>query len=280
MILYSGNGGESWKQQTSLTEENLFAVDFVDNKNGWICSRNSILRTIDGGETWEIKYNENLGEGRFRDIHFLNQTTGFVVGGKGSFGSIGILHKTDNGGDTWRDVTLESISTLTYISIVDKQNIWLCGFGGTILLTSDIGLTWTKRNLNISPAPYLTTIQFVDQYNGWVSSRDDWLGFFRTTDGGNTWIQRSEESLSVFGVRIFLFVDRLNGWLGTFPGASSYAIAHTIDGGQSWGFLPEDLNVRDIHSFIFINKHLGWAVGLQIMNTDAGGVILRYRNIQ
>ena len=280
IILNSKNGGESWNLQNCPTEDILFAVDFIDNKNGWICSRNSILKTSNGGETWKIKYSENLGEGHFRDLQFLDKNNGFVVGGKGSFGSIGVLLKTEDGGETWQDVTPQSSNTLTSISVVDKQNIWICGFGGTILYTIDMGLTWTKKNLDISPSPYLTTIQFVDQHNGWTSSRDDWLGFFRTTDSGNTWIQRSEESLSIFGVRTFFFIDRLNGWLGTFPGAGPYAIAQTTDGGQGWKFLPEDINARDISSFSFINKELGWAVGLQIANTNAEGVILCYRTIK
>ncbi len=270
IILHTENGGDSWERQTCLTEDLLWTVDFVDNKNGWICSRNSILKTTNGGENWDIKYNEDLGEGSFRDIQFLNKDIGFVVGGKGHFGSIGVLNKTEDGGETWQQVSLNSLPTLTKISIANEQNIWICGFGGTILSTKDIGITWTKKNLNISPSPSLTTIQFVDQYNGWVSSRDDWLGFFRTTDGGNTWIRRSEESLWILGVQTFFFIDSLNGWLGTFPGGDDYAITKTTDGGQTWKFV-ETLGAARIHSLCFLSKELGWAVGLD-------GVILKYTN--
>lgn len=281
IILHSSNGGESWQRQTCPIKDILFAVDFVDNKNGWICSRNSILMTTNGGESWEVKHSQELGEGRFRDIQFLNKDIGFVVGGMGSFGSIGVLLKTEDGGETWQQVSLNRLPTLTHISIVDEQNIWVCGFGGTILSTRDIGLTWTKKNINISPSPSLTTIQFVDKFYGWVGSRDDYLGFFRTTDGGSTWIQRSRDSWPVFlGVLTFFFIDTLNGWLATFPGAGPYAIFHTTDGGLKWEYLPEDTNVYNITSFCFINKDLGWAVGMEVLNTNAVGVILRYRNIK
>jgi photosystem II stability/assembly factor-like uncharacterized protein len=278
IILNSTNGGESWGRQICPINEILCAVDFVDTSYGWICSMNSILRTTNGGKSWEIKYSQDLGEGRFRDIQFLNKNTGFVVGGRGSFGSTGVLIKTEDGGETWQESSIDSLTTLTHISIVNEQNIWICGFGGTILSSTDVGLTWTKKILNTSPSPSLTTIQFVDQDNGWVGSRDDWLGFFRTTDGGSTWIQRSKESLSIFGVHTFFFIDASNGWLGTFPGAGLYAIAQTKDGGQTWKFLPEDMNVNDIKSFCFINKDLGWAVGLETVNTKPEGVILRYKN--
>ena len=280
IILHTVDGGESWEHQTCSTKEIIGAVDFVDDKLGWICSRHSILKTTNGGKNWEIVFSEDFGEGYFRDIQFLDENIGFAVGGRESFGSKGVLMKTEDGGETWQQASINSLPTLTHISIVDEHNLWVCGFGGTILSSEDKGLTWKKRNLNISSSPSLTTIQFVDQYYGWVGSRDDWLGFYRTTDGGKTWIQRSNESLKIFGVRTFFFVDALNGLLGTFPGAGSYAIAQTIDGGQTWEFLPEDINVRDIKSFCFINKNLGWAVGFEVINTNVKGVILRYKNIK
>jgi photosystem II stability/assembly factor-like uncharacterized protein len=270
LILNSINGGGSWEKQNCPIEDFLYAVDFSDNKNGWICSRNSILKTIDGGKKWVIKYSEDLGEGYFRDIQFLNKNIGFVVGGKGDFGSKGVLIKTDDGGKTWQEATPSSLPTLTHISIVDERNIWICGFDGTILSTIDNGLIWNKKNLNISPSPDLTTIQFVNQHNGWVGSRDEWLGFFRTTDSGNNWVQRSRESLGIFGVQTFFFIDMHNGWLATFPGAG-YTIAKTNDGGKNWEF-QEDMGISRINAFCFINRNKGWAVGLE-------GAILLYKKI-
>lgn len=260
IILHSADGGESWRQQICPIEDLLVAVDFVDNMNGWICSMNFILNTINSGENWGIKYSADLEEGYFRDIQFVNENIGFVVGGIGSFGSIGVLLKTEDGGVTWHQAYTNMLPTLTHISIVDKQNIWVCGFGGTILSTTDLGLTWTKITLDISPSPSLTTIQFVDQNNGWVGSRDDWLGFYRTTDGGDTWVQRSGESLSIFGVQSFYFINVLHGWLSTFPGRG-YTIAKSIDGGQNWEFQP-DMGISRINSFCFLSKEIGWAVGL------------------
>lgn len=264
-ILHSSNGGESWQRQTCPIEDYLFAVDFVDNKNGWICSMNYILRTTNGGKSWEIKYSEDLGEGRFRDIQFFDKNIGFIVGGKGSFGSRGVLLKTDNGGETWQRASLNRLPTLTHISIVNEQNIWICGFGGTILFTNDAGSKWTKKTLDISSLPFLTTIQFVDQNNGWVGSRDDYLGFYTTVDGGNTWERISEYSFAnVCGVLSFFFVDENNGWLCNFP---FDRILKTVDGGSTWEY---DSEIRQrLKSIIFIDNKTGWAVG-------KNGCILKY----
>ncbi len=282
LILNSEDGGETWGNQISPVNETLFAVDFVDKNNGWICGRYSILKTIDGGKNWELGYNDDLKGGRYRDINFLDKNTGFVVGGRGDLGSIGILLKTEDGGETWQDVAPQDVHTLTHISIVDEENIWVCGFGGTILSTTDIGLTWTIRKLNVPYVSYLTSIQFVDQFHGWVGGNDnDWLGFFRTTDGGNTWIQRSAESWPPsLGVNELFFVDPLNGWLATNPGAGKYAIIKTTDGGLTWEYLPGEMNVNNIASLCFINKYLGWAVGVQPVNANSEGVILRYGKIK
>jgi photosystem II stability/assembly factor-like uncharacterized protein len=115
--LNTGDKGKSWKKLASPTQETLVSIDFVDNRNGWICSRNSIIKTINGGESWEIIYGKDLGEGYFRDIKFLNENIGFAVGGKGSFGSIGFLIKTEDGGKTWQQASLNNLPTLTHISI-------------------------------------------------------------------------------------------------------------------------------------------------------------------
>ena len=63
----------------------------------------------------------------------------------------------------------------------------------------------------------------------------------------------------------------------------SYAIAQTIDGGQTWEFLPEamvkrnDLDkVGSILKVFFINNNSGWLVGSHPVNFKSCGIVLRY----
>jgi len=265
VIIHTKDGGDSWQLQLCPAEEILWAVDFIDTENGWICSQNSILKTTDGGENWEIKYNENLGEGRFRDIKFLNRDKGFVVGGRGSFGANGILLTTEDGGETWTQTTINNLSTLTHISIVDEGIIWICGYGGTTLSSKDKGYNWYKNDFNFSPAPSLTSIQFIDNNFGYTSSRDDYLGFYITTDGGISWTQVNEEGFKIIGgVQAFIFITQKKGWLCNFPFGR---LLKTEDGGKSWNY---DSEFRErINSFHFINSGLGWGVGSK-------GYILKY----
>lgn len=297
-ILHTTNGGDFWQQQTFPADELpgfndyediLWAVDFIDHTNGWICSRNSIFKTTNGGESWEIKHSQNLEDGRFHDIELLNAEIGFAVGGDW-WSADCILLKTVDGGESWEDVTPQNSLTLTDISIVDQRMIWICGIGGTYLFSADSGSTWIMQELDIIPAPIFTSIQFIDEKIGWLGAdhnSDYNTRFLRTTDGGNTWILTSREAWSyyLFGVCTLHFADSLNGWVGTmFMGSG--AIAQTADGGRTWEFLPEEINhgdlatVSDIVGMCFITKDLGWAVGIHPVDAKPAGVILRYERNQ
>jgi photosystem II stability/assembly factor-like uncharacterized protein len=284
VILHSNDKGESWQEQISPVEEILSAVDFIDSSNGWICGQSSILKTTNGGKSWNVKYSENLNEGSFRDIQFLNKQIGFAVGGRDFLSFTPILLSTIDGGETWQDVTPQGLSTLTHISIVDENNIWISGYGGVILFSADLGLTWTIKSINVN-AYWFNTIQFVDQYNGWIGCDDDdsyLRQFLRTTDGGNTWEPVPTETYPPLGsgVHAIFFVDSLNGWLAPVIGFAPRSIVNTTDGGQTWELLPEGIELGSVKSFSFINKNLGWAVGTERLNGVSMGVILRYKKPQ
>jgi photosystem II stability/assembly factor-like uncharacterized protein len=54
-ILVSSDAGDSWQQQQSPTRTMLTGVYFSDRDNGWVVGHDSaILRTTDGGATWEL----------------------------------------------------------------------------------------------------------------------------------------------------------------------------------------------------------------------------------
>ena len=71
-ILHTDDGGDTWRRQVFPFEQlpdyeddaDLFAVEFIDTLTGFISSWNSIFKTINGGETWNIKYSKNLNSGK------------------------------------------------------------------------------------------------------------------------------------------------------------------------------------------------------------------------
>jgi photosystem II stability/assembly factor-like uncharacterized protein len=52
-IYATGDGGRTWTQQFSDTNEYLWAVSFSSTQQGWVTGNNGlILATVDGGQTW------------------------------------------------------------------------------------------------------------------------------------------------------------------------------------------------------------------------------------
>ena len=52
-IIRTTDGGDRWFIWPSGTGSDLYSVSFLDGINGLIVGDNVILRTFDGGETWE-----------------------------------------------------------------------------------------------------------------------------------------------------------------------------------------------------------------------------------
>lgn len=263
-ILHTANGGKTWKQQESNVEDFLSAVDFANENNGWAVGKGYILNTKNGGGKWVMQYQHDLGNGYFRDVQFLDQSTGFVVGGRGFLGWDGVLLRTRDGGETWEHLEGYNFPTLAAISFVDKQYGWICGAGGTMFATQDGGETWQKQDVAGSPPPFLRALQFVDRNHGWTSSGDD-EAFFRTTDGGSTWQQVPSGYFNMVGIHSFFFLNPDTGWASSFM--EGY-IAKTLNGGQTWE-IQDILPPFRIYSLCFMNSCLGWAVGTH-------GAILRY----
>lgn len=120
--------------------DNLYAVDFVNDKTGFIAGYSgSLFRTQDGGETWDGIY---LGVSELiRHVSFVDEKTGWAVGHQGS-----ILHTSD-GGTTWETQKKDEGIYLRDISFADKNNGWAVGHAAKIWHTSDGGKNWDSQSL-------------------------------------------------------------------------------------------------------------------------------------
>lgn len=83
------NGGATWTPQQSDGSGGMRAVHFVDANNGWAVGR-KIHRTTNGGATWTV---QPTSQEWFRDVVFVNSSTGWVVGQNG------VILKTTTGGE-------------------------------------------------------------------------------------------------------------------------------------------------------------------------------------
>jgi photosystem II stability/assembly factor-like uncharacterized protein len=120
--------------------DNLFAVDFISDRVGFIAGYSgTLLRTIDGGNNWEAIY---VGVTELiRRISFVDESTGWAIGHRGS-----ILHTVD-GGQSWEIQKQLAGVYLRDIDFIDKYNGWVVGHDANIWNTKDGGRTWHQQRL-------------------------------------------------------------------------------------------------------------------------------------
>jgi|GEM_PF-1062244 len=154
-LAVTNNGGKSWTtrainlSQESLTEFGGIAyVDFVDSQNGFV---------------------------------MLKQTTS-------SNFSRGVLIKTNDGGQNWRELSAPPIGD--EINFVSAEKGWLAGGAGQdeLYFTRDGGQSWQARKIvNTKEAVYdLPT--FTNEHEGVLPvTTSNGISFYQTRDGGATW---------------------------------------------------------------------------------------------
>ena len=164
-----------------------------------------------------------------KDIQFVNDSTGFIVGEGGQF------LRTSNRGRNWIAFKLpvRGIYDDYNLYFVDAMHGWVAGSFETIgfiddmLITSDGGLSWTRVPVLQEGNPtFLRDIHFINPSVGWATGFTGKI--INSTDGGLTW-QTQVEDLSQHFKSIF-FLDNQTGWAGGENGA----FYTTTDGGANW----------------------------------------------
>lgn len=146
ILVYTDDGGDSWRRQRAPSRVELIHIDFVSDKRGWIVGADgTVLFTRDAGASWT---KQNVGTtGTLYHVDFRDDRNGWVVGERGT-----VLRTTD-AGQTWVTIPTNVNVTLLRIQFVNDDEGWAVGRGGTILRSRDEGKTWsreestTKQNL-------------------------------------------------------------------------------------------------------------------------------------
>lgn len=127
---------------------------------------------------------------------------------------------------------------------------WAAGDVGTLLNTTDGGITWTKQNLG--SCENISRVQFVSPSEGWAIAGNT---LYHSIDGGNSWT--TFPVLSYVSITAFQFISPLQGWVRTEGG-----LLYTDDAGISWTLKNPTINSL----FSFANPRKGWRI------TPFGGV--------
>ncbi len=163
----------------------------------------------------------------------------------------------------WTVIPSGTLSSLQWVHFPDNNNGYAVGTGGTILKTTNAGLTWTQ--LSSGTTTDLLSVHFENANLGYVSGNNGII--LKTTNGGNTWLPQTSGTGQ--WLRSVFFTSADTGYVvGGFATARK-----TVNGGSTYS----GLNTGQPNSFVntfFTSQNVGYAVGFAgtIRKTTDGGI--------
>ena len=161
-VLKSIDQGQSWRQISVPTRATLTAVSFIDADHGIAVGHDAvILRSQDGGESWQLVYHAPEGESPLLDVHMRSRNDITAIG------AYGLYLDSKDGGVTWearefRPVNLKSSELkseyaetfvgdfhLNHIAASTKGRWYIAAEAGTLYRSDDEGQSWRQL-----PSPY------------------------------------------------------------------------------------------------------------------------------
>lgn len=170
-----------------------------------------------------------------RDLCIVDGSVGWAVGvphcDPKSHQYKGTILKTASGGSRWTAQESGVVETFNGLSCINKNKAWVAGKNGKILHTKDGGGSWKNQPINTSDE--IRNLTFIDDNYGWATS-------FK-----------------------IIYSD---------PFGDDYraSIWHTINGGTTWVKQNIPANAAILHSILFLNRNIGWAVGTKCTDCTTG----------
>ncbi|MFH0886624.1 MAG: YCF48-related protein [bacterium] len=210
-------------------------------------------------------------------IQFVDQKTGYLAGGSG------IMFKTTDGGNSWKQLRTKTQARINGISFIDA-NTGLVAFGPAageygapsnppvLRKTTDGGNTFT----DVSSGALVSRITMVDANNGYAfTAGDNWNILSKTSDGGASW-RNMKEAAGVNSDLNDLAVIDANTCVVV---SKSGEVFKTTDGGNSWTTVKVTIPTptadveTELYAVKFINAKNGWVAGKDnaVFKTTDGG---------
>jgi len=179
-ILVSRDSGATWTQGDVPTRALLTGVYMHDAQLGWAVGHDEVvLRTRDGGRTWQQVNYAPENERPLLDVWFADAQRGLAVGAYGQ------LLVTTDGGDSWAAKPANGGDDFHLNAIVADGNgtVYLAAESGRLYRSDDGGSTFT-----VLPSPYQGSFFGVLPLSDGSMIAYGLRGhLFRSSDRGATW---------------------------------------------------------------------------------------------
>jgi photosystem II stability/assembly factor-like uncharacterized protein len=247
LVRYTGGLWDEFTDVSMSNFNNAFAVGEDD----------LIIRTFDGGVTWDTLYTQ--AGFKFMDIDFLNSDTGYIIGSSGEK-----YMKTNDGGLNWEicSLSLQLTNTTIYQACFPSPQLGFISCitssssddGCKFFRTTDGGESWAEVYSFWSLFPY--GMDYMNDSIIMVSgcSVDYSSSVFTSHDQGNTWLQTYLPSTLPWGGFAIVCdtIDRalVVGQMGKLD--------RTTDNGLTWQAIDDRFFCGDITDVHLINEEKGF----------------------
>ena len=242
----------TWEPQPSGVTVRLRGVSAVSSTSAWVSGAGgTVLRTTDGGRTWQRRAVPGADVLDFRDVDALNATTAVVLSiGPGDTSRI---YRTEDGGGTWeerfRNADPNAFFDAMAFGDADHGVAFSDSVDGRFVVrtTGDGGRTWIAVAPERLPPALPEEGAFAASGTNVAMFGPDriWIGtsksrVLRSTDGGRTWSVHATPVATGQATGIFsiAFIDASNGVVvgGNYQQEDEARdnLAVTADGGRTW----------------------------------------------
>jgi photosystem II stability/assembly factor-like uncharacterized protein len=220
VILKTTNGGINWieiRNGPYGCGSGFESVFFLNKDTGWFCGSMRVLRTTNGGLTFD---SAGIFWGSLHDMYFKDFNTGIICGD-------GRVFKTTDGGLNWfnTDVPTNGIAAMFMkIGVVENQYVWVIGSNAAgVYKSTNFATTWSKVDSTMGA----DGLYFINRNTGFLGGALNKV--FKTTDGGYNWRrEKTDTGVVVALITSMYFVNDSIGWYASCAGK----IFHTTTGGQ------------------------------------------------
>lgn len=259
-LLTSVNSDAQWIQQNSGTNQNLYDIEFLNEKTVWAVGGGGVvLKTINSGKNWISIPNPAIGK-PLSSIQIVDSNYIYFVGW------FETIIKSTDGGNNWiviRNGSSGQGSSYNGLYFINKDTGWICGTGQKVLRTTDGGISIDSTYLFWGT---LSDIYFKNSNSGLICADG---AVFKTTNAGFEWFNSNVPTIGVFYMFRKLAVVNNNVWV---IGSGNPPVYYSSDFGDSW-LVTDTISKIGIVGNTFVDSLTGFAGGglHRLYKTTNGG---------